>query len=272
MTTVPENRTLRFESIANARELGGLVMEDGRRVKHGLLLRCGDLHAASDKDLTILQHEFNVRQIFDFRTEVEVKIAPDKEVCGAKNIWLPTIDPQTEKYGYALPQDAYRNIGVYILSHSGEERVQEVARRIYSDMVLNEYSQLQYASFLNIIANQTEGSVLWHCSQGKDRTGLGAAFLLAALGASRETIMEDFALSNIYYSNLVENISERILSKGGGQQDLAVVQAFIGVNTNYFNAALDLISEKYGSLHQYTREALLLSPKDSMKLRKRYLE
>ena len=247
-------------------------MQDGRHIKRGLLLRAGDIHAASDNDIMILKERYNIKQIFDFRTEVEIKLAPDKTIPGANNLWLPTIDPDTEKFGYALPQEAYRNIGIYIIGHSNEAKVQEVARRIYSDMVLNEYSQLQYASFLNIIANQTEGSVFWHCSQGKDRTGLGAAFLLAALGASRETIMEDFALSNIYYSDLVEDISERILARGGGQQELAVVQAFIGVNTNYFNDALDLITKKYGSIHQYTREALLLTPKDSMKLRKRYLE
>ncbi len=247
-------------------------MQDGRRIKPGLLIRCGDLHNATESDLQILTGKYHVRRIFDFRTDIEVGNAPDAKVAGAENLWLPTIDPDTDKFGYALPSHAYRNIGMYIISHSSEAMVQEVARRLYSDMVVNEYSQLQYASFLNLISNQEEGAVLWHCSQGKDRTGLGAAFLLAALGASRETIMEDFALSNVYYHDLVENISEKILSAGGGQAELAVVQAFIGVNTDYFNSALDLIINRYGSLNQYLREALVLSPKDSIRLKKRLLE
>ena len=70
----------------------------------------------------------------------------------------------------------------------------------------------------------------------------------------------------------MENISEKILSAGGGQAELAVVQAFIGVNTDYFNSALDLIINRYGSLNQYLREALVLSPKDSIRLKKRLLE
>lgn len=266
------SQSIGLPSVVNARELGGIVLPDGRRVRHGLLLRGGALSAASADDLLRLRTAFPLTHDFDFRTEAEVTMAPDPEIPGVKLVWLPAIDPETEKPGIsALPQDAYRHLDVWLADHAHEEMVQRVARRLYSDMVVNEYTQLQYAAFLQMVA-AADGAVYWHCSQGKDRTGLGAAFLLAALGASRETIMEDFAISNVYYHDLVEDISEKILSSGGGQAELAVVQAFIGVNTDYFNSALDLIINRYGSLNQYLREALVLSPKDSIKLKKRLLE
>lgn len=272
MSSDPKLRTIDFENIANVRELGGIEAACGRKVKKGLLLRGASLHNASESDLHRLETEYGVRHIFDFRTELEVKTAPDKSICGAGYTWLPTIDPDTDKFEYTLPQDAYRNIGFYIIHHAGEKVVQEVAKRIYSDMVLNEYSQLQYSAFLNMIAAQKGGAVYWHCSQGKDRTGLGAAFVLAALGADREEIMQDYAYSNVYYSDLVSDIAEKIMERGGGQAEMAVVQTFIGVNTDYFNKALDLIESQYGSLQGYIRDALLFSDEDMLGLQRKYLE
>ena len=62
----------------------------------------------------------------------------------------------------------------------------------YESLVHDEYSIKQYARFLDVLLHQNEGAVLWHCSAGKDRVGVGTALLLCALGVPKKTIYEDF--------------------------------------------------------------------------------
>ena len=68
-SAAPKDRTISFEGIENARELGGLVMQDGRAVRPGKLVRSGELSKASDSDVAILKNRFALTDIFDFRFE-----------------------------------------------------------------------------------------------------------------------------------------------------------------------------------------------------------
>ena len=262
-----------LSSVINARELGGYVLPDGSRIRRGLLLRGGSLAQLSDEDRARFADGYSLRYVFDFRTEGETRHAPDRDVPGARYVWLPAIDPETEKLGTTiLPREAYADLPGFLVRHASTPLVQDVARRLYTDMVTNEYTQLQYSAFLQMIAGLDDGAVFWHCSQGKDRTGLGAAFLLAALGADRDLIMADFAISNEYYRAEVEMLSEVLLRQGAGKAELDVVRTFVGVNTDYFAAALDLIDSTYGSMDDFLRNQLLLSDEDRIRMRYRLLE
>lgn len=264
-----EGQSIGLGSIANARELGGYILPDGSRIRKGLLLRGGSLAKASQEDLGILAEKFRVSKVFDFRTAIEVQLAPDQEIRGAKNIWMPAFDEEMQTMEMlSLPQEAYRNLESWLPENSWRKGVQEVARAMYTQMVVNDFTQVQYAGFLMNVINTDEGAVYWHCSQGKDRTGLGAAFLLFALGADRELVMEDYAVSNEYYAEDLK----KVMSKVSTDEEKAVIQTFIGVNCEYFSAALDLIDVKYGSMDNYLRSALLLGDDDIATLKRRYLE
>jgi len=268
-----QTQTISLQNVINARELGGIMIDDHTRVKRGLLMRGGSLYMASPEDRRRLVEEFHLKKVFDFRTESEIKARPDLPVSGAENVWLPAIDPESEKQSeQILPKEAYLHLEDYVVEHSFSKSLQAVAARMYTDRVINEYTQVQYAAFMQMIVSTTEGSVYWHCSQGKDRTGLGAAFLLAALGADRETILKDYAISDEIYRGLVENLSSKVIAAGGGPEELKVVRTFIGVYPPYFEDALDLIDKEYGSIQEYLFNQLLMSENDIETLRQRYLE
>ena len=131
-------------------------------------------------------------------------------------------------------------------------------------------SQRRYGEFLHGVLD-AEGGALWHCSQGKDRCGLGSAFVLAALGASRETIVEDFALSNVSYAPAVEALSARIVEKGGTEAELRFIRSMIGVSVENFESTLDLIDAQYGSLSDYLEKALGFTARDQKILRDKLL-
>ena len=268
-----DTQHIAFEHIVNARELGGYLMPDGRRVKRGLLLRGGRLRRATDEDIRKLSEEFGVCKVFDFRTDEERRNAPDREVPGAENIWLPTLDVDTDRMlGSDLPHEAYRDLPSFLISQADNAAVLTASRNLYPDLVLNEYSQLQYSAFLQMLSASV-GAVFWHCSQGKDRTGMGAAYVLAALGASRELIIRDFDISNEFYAAEVSEALARAEDEGRLCPALReTVQAFIGVSTANFVKTLDMIDEKFGSFEEYLSGALLFDRDDMQRLRDKYLE
>lgn len=255
-------------SIDNARELGGIILPEGR-VKSGVLLRGGALCTASDADIKAMHEEYNVVRVFDFRTEGEVQRAPDRDIEGSVRIWLPAIDPETEKVaGQSLPREAYLNLPVWLMANSSNPMVQKVAAGLYNEMVLNEYTQLQYAAFLSQVVNAPDGALYWHCSQGKDRTGLGAAFILYALGADRETVMNDYMISADFYADLFEPLSAKLATEA----EREVLRTFVSVNPRYFISALDLIDRRFGSMAEYLRGPLCLTAGDIEVLKEKYLE
>lgn len=269
-----EEQSINMEGVCNARELGGYEMEDGRVIRRGLLLRTGGLATATDADIKRLEDVYNVAHIFDFRTKTEVMKAPDRGVRNADNINLPSNDPEKEGEwrASALAQVAHNNDMELLLTAAQTEETKNTLNNMYPSLILSEYTQLQFATFLNYAARTENGAILWHCSQGKDRTGWGAAFLLSALGASRELLIEDFDVSNIFYQEQVEELVEKLRQLGGKEDDFEVIRGFIGVSKKNFIDTLDLIDREFGSMDDYLVNQLCLSKEEQLRMREIFLE
>ena len=271
----PKDRTIPFDRIENARELGGLVMQDGRTIRPGRLVRTGHLNMASDKDVAILKERFRLTDIFDFRFDAERAGAPDREMEGVHNTQLSTL-PQALIDGFTAGRADTTQIQMSgfmerLTEYAFNPMAQDLSRQLYPAIVTDPTSQQRYGTFLRGVLD-AEGGALWHCSQGKDRCGWGAAFVLAALGASRETIVEDFDLSNVYYAPYVEALSRQVIEMGGGKEELAFIRAMVGVSTENFERTLDLIDAQYGSLSAYLEKALGFTARDQEKLRDKLLK
>ena len=263
-----------FDNIINARDLGGMTGAGGKKVRPHRLLRTAHLHDASPADLERLHTEYNLARVFDFRSLGEAEALPDQDVEGATHHLLPTIDLSAERLTeQPIPQEAFLDLESHIVNYSFYPEVQKMAANMYPSLIRSEYSQLQYAAFLRLIVETPEdGGILWHCFQGKDRTGWGAAFLLSALGVSREEIIADFDLSNEAYRELVAKLNAQIDARGGGDLEKEVILAFMGVSTPNFIRVLDLIDREFGGMESYLQEQLFLAPDDIALLRKRFLQ
>ena len=273
-SSAPKDRTIAFEGIENARELGGLQMQDGRTIRAGKLVRSAELSKATDADVALLKKRFGLTDIFDFRFEAERSKAMDREIEGVKNTWLSTLP---EKFVAAFASGRAdttvvqsQNLMEILSEYAFNPKAQEMAQKLYPAIVMDTTSQKRYGEFLRGVLS-SKGGALWHCSQGKDRCGWGSAFVLAALGASRETIVEDFALSNVSYAPAVEAISAKIVEKGGGEAELSFIRAMIGVSVENFESTLDLIDSRYGSLQAYLEQALGFSAEEQESMKRKYL-
>ncbi len=266
--------TIVFDHIDNARDLGGILGAGGKSIRPHRLLRTAHLHDASDEDVARLKQEYNLCRIFDFRSMGEFQVVPDREIEGVQHHLLPTIDMRAEQQtGKPIPDEAFFELDRHVVNYSFYPEVQKMAANMYPSLIRSEFSQLQYAAFLRLIVEApADGGILWHCAQGKDRTGWGAAFLMFALGVERETVIADFEESNKAYRPIVERLNKDVIERGGGEDEMAVIQAFMGVSTANFISTLDLIDREFGGMTNYLHEILCFSREDMQILRKRYLE
>ena len=269
-------RAIAFDGIENARDMGTLLMHDGRVVRTGMLIRSGCLAKATDSDVTMLKEKYHLTDVFDFRFEAEANAAPDRIIDGVSYTHLSTLPAALiQGFSSAGRSDSARvdmkDMVAVLLKDAFDPKAQTMARQLYPAIVTDSLSQRYYGAFLQGVL-RAEGGVLWHCSQGKDRAGWASAFILAALGADRKTIVEDFDLSNQSYARAVEAMTAKVREQGGNTEAVAFIQAMIGVSRENFEATLDLIDQRYGSLADYVEQQLGFSKEEQQQLRHKYLK
>ncbi|MBQ0016795.1 MAG: tyrosine-protein phosphatase [Bacteroidales bacterium] len=261
---------LALEMVPNARDLGGIRTQDGRVVKKGKLIRSGMLAHASEADIIYLRDTLHINTVIDLRTAYEVSKSPDQFVPGVRSISMPVQDKKNNLWVAMskLPGSEPERLRAFARTDLGKE----MTRKMYKGFVTDEFCQLQFAAFLELLATRhSERPILWHCSQGKDRTGLTAALLLFALGCDRATVVNEFRLTNVYYQDAIDFAVAKLREEGGTDEDVSVIEAIMGVRVDYFEDALDLIDSEYGSMERYLREVLVLTEEDIVSLRSMYL-
>ena len=268
-------RAIAFEEIENARDMGTLVMQDGQTVRTGMLVRSGCLAKATDSDVAVLKEKYHLTDVFDFRFEAEANAAPDRIIVGASYTRLSTLPKAfIEGFSSSGRSDSVKmdkkSMMETLMKYAFEPKAQTMVRQLYPAIVTDSTAQHYYGEFLRGVL-RAEGGVLWHCSQGKDRAGWASAFLLAALGASRETIVEDFDLSNQSYARQAEALIAKIQGKDGSDGAVAFIRAMVGVSRENFEATLDLIDQRYGSLFGYIEKQLGFSKEEQQQLKEKYL-
>ena len=268
-------RAIAFEEIENARDMGTLVMQDGQTVRTGMLVRSGCLAKATDSDVAVLKDKYHLTDVFDFRFEAEANAAPDRIIVGASYTRLSTLPKAfIEGFSSSGRSDSVKmdkkSMMETLMKYAFEPKAQTMARQLYPAIVTDSTAQQYYGEFLRGVLN-AKGGALWHCSQGKDRAGWASAFLLAALGASRETIVEDFDLSNQSYARQAEALIAKIQGKDGSDGAVAFIRAMVGVSRENFEATLDLIDQRYGSLSGYIENQLGFSKEEQQQLKEKYL-
>ena len=260
-----EARRICLEGVENARQLGGIVCADGRRVRKNVLIRTGALKNATDQDVRLLTDEFRVTRIFDFRMRGEHETAPDRAVPGAENVWIEVLRRSAVRVD--VPE-TWRTDGTRMLIEYAIQLMPTLYRRI----LLSPEGQAGYARFFREVLAQTDGAILWHCTQGKDRAGIAAVLMLMALGADEEIALDDFDLSNIAYAAYTAEMTRAATAYGYSESDTAAVRGLTGVNREYMREAIAAIKAEYGSVAAYIRNQLGVTDAQIEILRDRYLE
>ena len=252
-------------SAHNARQLGGYGICD-RQVKKDVLLRTASLSSLSEEDSALLSDKYKVQRIYDFRGYEEARNAPDVIPGNADHLLLSISFEGTEKASTYKPQG--KDMIKMLVDNADNPMILSMCENMYDKIFFEDSSQDVYRKFFAdlITLDPSDGAVLWHCTQGKDRAGSASAMILAALGADRELIMEDFKLSKAYFDPFVENIPVQ------NETQRNVLNTLISANPDLFEKTLDKVDSIYGSLRNYLTECLGVTPEMMEILREKYLE
>ena len=269
-SSASSDRFLRIGELRNARQLGGYIGVDGRRVKDGLLIRTEGLDGLSKEDAAEVAQQYAVSNIVDFRMDYEREKAADQEIPGAQNEWISVY-----KMDMTDPENVALMKRISELESSLQKSV-EYAKTgklasLYTEILLSECGQQGYARFFDILL-EADGAVLWHCTYGKDRTGVAAALVLYALGVDEDTIMRDFLLTNTVYQEDIARLEAGLKASGYDDAVVGEAQAMVGVKGEYLQAAFDAVKREYGSIEDYIRNQLGVSDEKLQQLRDKYLE
>lgn len=241
------SRHLALQGASNFRDLGGYAAHGGRSVRWRVLFRSDHLANLTTTDLGQLQ-ALNIGRSFDFRGL--------HESAAQAYQW-----PGTERHPLAIEPSLVQHLQS-LLAHGQHITPQDAAQAMqvtYQGFVRQNSSRFAQL-FAHLLAH--DAPLVFHCTAGKDRTGLAAALILSALGVSQQDILQDYLLTNALY---------RHDAAPGGPLSPEVMDVVWRVREAFLDAALQAIDTDYGSMAQYLESGLGLTPADQERLRQTYL-
>ncbi|MGI4871771.1 MAG: tyrosine-protein phosphatase [Janthinobacterium lividum] len=248
-------RAVQLEGGSNFRDLGGYPAAGGKHVKWGHIYRSADISKLTDSDLRALQSR-HVALVCDLRGPQEYAQAPDRLPAGAKRLELPAgsekIDPRLLSGGAkTLNRDS-------------------LMRAVYTNISF--FPAKYKPMFDELLALPGDEALLFHCTAGKDRTGIGAALVLSALGVDRKTILKDYAATDVYWQAGREQSLQRMTQAGMSAQTVAAMRPMLAANPAYLASTFATIDKQYGSMDQYLVQGMGLTPQQLATLRAKYLQ
>jgi protein-tyrosine phosphatase len=246
-------REIKLQGVVNFRDIGGYETKDGHHVKWGKLYRSADLSHVTASGLDTLSR-LSIAYIADFRGPAEVKTAPDKIPFSATRVSLPAGSEHTGDSNYMKQM---------LLSAKDSGLIP-----FYSDIhALGDRYKPLFAELLQV---SPDSAVLFHCTAGKDRTGIAAALILYALNVKEDKIMEDYLASAYYRKKETERSIKGMMAVY--KMDEAAARNLMGVKESYLTATYDAIVAQYGSIDNYLDKVMGLTPEKRRLLQQKFLE
>jgi len=219
--------SLSLGSTHNFRDLGGTALRGGRQVRHGMVFRSCALQGAPDDWLAGLRARGPLR-IIDLRSEVEVTADPGPMATWPGRISIPL-------FAKLAPISA-------MLTNDPDLRLSD---RYIAAL---EAAPDAFAEVMTAMAGASTAAVVFHCTAGKDRTGLVAALLLGLLGCTSEVTARDYAETARFAPDLLCRLRERALAKG---VDPTLVARILTSNEDDMLRVISYVQRHYGDAVGY---------------------
>lgn len=224
---------LPLEGVENIRDIGGYVGDNNKVGNFGVFLRANSLCNMTKKDNDYLK-EYGVTDIIDLRGHDVISLKPDSI---DKDYFSYHIVPLlTEKFNenLALEKENFKMGEGYKLILENKKAIKEIFEKL----------------------SEAKGATVFHCTAGKDRTGLVAMLILGLSGVSRKDIIANYEVTFTYIPVLLDEVENYNLA-------LSIPE--------YIITAIDYITENYGTYREYLKSCDL-SDEVLNKIKSKYLD
>ena len=261
MKSMEHNRLVTFDGTVNFRDIGGYENNDGKHVKWNKIYRSDSLSSLTKRDEEKLE-EMKVTVDCDLRTSNEQLMAPDRQWNGVEVL---DCHVYAEDSSGNFVNDSHK---LYRFLHH-IPKVNSYLGEIYQNVILSPASQKAFARvFASLLTLPEDEALVYHCSAGKDRTGMTTALILKGLGVDEHTIARDYLLTNELYtfglkkqlpsdSEMIKMVNRMNITEGEGTAIEGITQT---------------IDIGYGGFENYFTKELGFSRQDLKDFRKMYLE
>jgi protein-tyrosine phosphatase len=258
-------RILPLERGSNFRDLGGYPGADGKRVRWGKIYRSGAMPLLSDADYEYLK-SLQLRAVVDLRSIEEREVAPTE------------LDDRT---GALFLSNDYSARTMFASMRTGANGVPELPDNLYAGLGDLLEPQIR-AVFDRLLAG--EGSIVYHCSAGQDRTGIVSALVLTVLGVPRDVILADYHLSTptrrpryempaVNPADYPNNPILRFYGASAANPEARKAEPLYDKNgVSHLAKFLAGLDAQHGSVTAYLDKSVGLTPDKVAKLRAMYLE
>ena len=245
------NRIFDSDNIQNLRDVGGYFTKENEQMRWGKLYRSGNLSDLSVGDIDMLQ-KLNIKTIIDFRRMDQLEEYPD--VLPSDKVEYMRIPVDVNCFNSDVKNKILEGM---FLKGDAIVYTQDCYRTI-----IDKHGE-EFARFFDVLCNENNYPILFHCGWGKDRTGLASFFVLKALGIQPPSIDEDYLSSN-------QGIDKKVILENGEDLPESVQEAITMIATadiSHLRYAISCMKKKSGSVEEYMHHELRLTPQKIEKLK-----
>ncbi len=249
---LPYERVIHLEGTSNTRDIGGYLTNDLRTLRWQQIIRSENLSRLTASDFQKLE-EIGVKTVIDLRT--------DKEHDQSPTVWLGDNPPRFFHFPIGDAQNDWFKAQRRLMKRSSFTEEHSLEHMVDGYRMIAEVGPPSYEKLMDLVLDQSNWPILIHCNAGKDRAGVAVTLILEALGVDRETIMEEFLLTNeigrseekaIFLSKQSKNSrSARGLSRGPSASAWFPI---VGVQAEMLEAFYASVDEQYGSMDAFLTE------------------
>lgn len=259
---------LKLKKLNNARDLGGIPTSDGRKIVSGKLFRSGRLTKLQEATCNELL-QMGVKKIVDLRTPTECNDNPDTVIEEIEYVALPIL--HIPKGG--ITEDKTMGRWLYKESTRIKEEFGTAKNYMicsYREMVFEPQQQKSLAEFLRLIIDG-DGGILFHCTSGKDRTGICAMLIEALLGVSEEWILKDYLASAAFCRRKFFWNKVAIVLGPIPVRFKQILMGLMYLQPEFLETIILEMTAQYGGVVEYCKQVLGVTDADIQILKAKYL-
>ena len=234
--TVAAERVLAMDGVRNFRDIGGYPTADGGESRWGRVFRSGRLDETSDADRARIER-LGITKVFDLRTQEEVDRQPDRLPDSVEHIHLPMSSSVAVQKGL-LERITEGDVTSYTKADMAEGYLRMLGR---------------FPEYLNqMVGAVADGeTILFHCTAGKDRTGITAMTLLGLAGVADGYVLDDYEISAQHQPEGAIDFFTAALAEAGIDPDPFDLHAMLGSPRPVMRMTLEGLRDRWGSHEGY---------------------